>query len=95
MAKKVVKKLVAKVKKSKKENCNCLIEVPTLPDAPFGYEAYEVPVVNVPLEFEDGALKTIEKNMKEGGFVSKNEYLRHVLREVMTKDGLLPLKTKK
>jgi hypothetical protein len=103
MAKKNTKKNTKKVTpKKNKAVCECAsdFEVANFlgsleaPDAPFGYEAYEVPVVEVGIDVDDKSLKTIEKNMKEGYFVSKNEYLRHVIREAI-KNNLIDVPKKK
>ena len=86
MKKKVTKPTKAtKTKKvvKKKALLTSSSTVPTLPDAPFGYEAYDSPVVDIELEFTDEQMTYIEAATKAGGYVSKGEFIRHALREAL------------
>jgi hypothetical protein len=80
MVKKVTKKPSKKeVKKTPKKAVKSTIK--TLPDAPFGYEAYDFPVAEVELDFKDGEYDTLKAAAKAANFVSVGEFVRHALRE--------------
>jgi hypothetical protein len=53
------------------------------------YERLETESENIELLFDDSLDELTVKAMKEGGFLSKGEFIRHALREIIKDKGLL------
>jgi hypothetical protein len=53
------------------------------------YERLETESENIELLFDDNLDELTVKAMKEGGFLSKGEFIRHALREIIKDKGLL------